>query len=184
MWASPQDSVCGILMTWRLASPQSRWFRKANWKLQCLSWLVLKSHSALRTMYTLHRSVLFSVVFSTNNGGGVLWVPSWRLTSTIWFILPLPWKVAYIYSYIIFSACFPLVEFEGVKVKNWLLEKDPDAGKDWRQDERGWERMVGWHHRLNGHEFKRAPGVGDGQGSLACCSPWSRKDSDMTERLN
>ena len=45
-------------------------------------------------------------------------------------------------------------------------------------------QMVGWHHRLNGHESEQAPGVGDGQGSLACCSPWGRKGSDMTERLN
>ena len=44
--------------------------------------------------------------------------------------------------------------------------------------------MVGWHHRLNGHEFEQAPGDGDGQGSLACCSPWGPKESDMTEQLN
>ena len=44
--------------------------------------------------------------------------------------------------------------------------------------------MVGWHHQLNGHEFEQAPGVGDGQGDLVCCSPWGRKESDMTERLN
>ena len=44
--------------------------------------------------------------------------------------------------------------------------------------------MVGWHHRLNGHEFEQAPGVGDGQGGLACCSPWGHKESDRTERLN
>ena len=66
------------------------------------------------------------------------------------------------------------------------LEKNPDAGKDWRQEEKGTteDEMVGWHHRLNGHEFEQAPGVGDGQGSLACCSPWGRKESDTTERLN
>ena len=71
-------------------------------------------------------------------------------------------------------------------VKNWLIEKDPDAGKDWRQDEKGTteDEMVGWHHQLNGHEFEQAPGVGDGQGSLACCSPWGCKESDITERLN
>ena len=46
------------------------------------------------------------------------------------------------------------------------------------------DEMVGWHHRLNGHEFEQAPGVGDGQGSLACCSPWDRKEPDTTERLN
>ena len=71
-------------------------------------------------------------------------------------------------------------------VKNWLIWKDPDAGKDWRQEEKGTteEEMVGWHHRLNGHEFESTPGVGDGQGSLVCCSPWGRKESDTTERIN
>ena len=58
-------------------------------------------------------------------------------------------------------------------VKNWLLRKDSDAGKDWRQEEKGMteDEMVGWHHQLDGHEFEQAPGVGDGQGSLVCCSP-------------
>ena len=70
--------------------------------------------------------------------------------------------------------------------KNWLVWKDPDAGKDWGQEEKGTveDEMVGWHHQLNGHEFEEAPGVGDGQGGLACCSPWGRKESDMTEWLN
>ena len=68
-------------------------------------------------------------------------------------------------------------------VKNWLTRKDPDAGKDWRQEEKGTieDEMVGWHHWLNGHEFEQGLGVGDGQGSLACCSPWGRKESDTTE---
>ena len=71
-------------------------------------------------------------------------------------------------------------------VKNWLIGKDPDAGKDWRQEEKGTTEgeMVGWHHRVDGHEFEQAPGVGDGQGSLVCCSQWGRKESDMTEQLN
>ena len=70
--------------------------------------------------------------------------------------------------------------------KNWLTWKDPDAGKDWRQEEKGMteDEMVGWHHQLDGHELEQAPGVGDGQGSLACCSPWGCKELDMTERLN
>ena len=69
---------------------------------------------------------------------------------------------------------------------NWLIEKDPDAGKDWRQEEKGTteDEMVEWHHRLNGHEFEQAPGVGDGQRSLACCSPQGHKELDMTEWLN
>ena len=70
-------------------------------------------------------------------------------------------------------------------VKNWLLGKDPDAGKDWRQEKKGVteDEMVGWHHRLNEYEFEQAPGVGDGQGSLVC-SPWGHKELGMTERLN
>ena len=70
--------------------------------------------------------------------------------------------------------------------KNWLISKDPDAGKDWRQEEKGLteDEMVGWHHQLNGHEFEQAPWVGDGQGSLVCCSPWGRKELDTTELLN
>ena len=66
--------------------------------------------------------------------------------------------------------------------KSWLNGKDPDAGKDWRQGEKGTaeDEMVGWHHWLNGHEFEQAPGVGDGQGDLMCCSLWGRKESAMT----
>ena len=61
--------------------------------------------------------------------------------------------------------------------KNRLIARDPDAGKDWRQEEKGMteDEMVGWYHRLDGHEFEQAPGVGDGQGSLVCCRPWGHK---------
>ena len=71
-------------------------------------------------------------------------------------------------------------------VKNWLIGKDPDAGKDWRQEAKGTteDEMIGGHHQLDGHEFEQTPGVGDGQGGLVCCSPWSHNESDMTERLN
>ena len=71
-------------------------------------------------------------------------------------------------------------------VKNWLIGKDPDAGKDWRQDENGMteDETVEWYHWLNGHEFEEVLGVGDVQGSLACCSVWAGKKSDMTEQLN
>jgi len=70
--------------------------------------------------------------------------------------------------------------------KNWLIGKDPDTGKDWRQEEKEMtgDEMVGWHHQLNGHEFEWALGVGDGQGSLACCSLWGCKESDMNEQRN
>ena len=69
--------------------------------------------------------------------------------------------------------------------KNWLIGKDSDAGKDWRQEEKGTTEdvMVGWHHWLNGHEFKQALAINDGHGSQACCSPSGQKESDMTEQL-
>ena len=70
--------------------------------------------------------------------------------------------------------------------KNQLIRKNFDAGKEWRQEEKGMaeDEMVRWHHRLDGHGFGQTPGNGEGQGSLACCSPWGCKESDMTERLN
>ena len=67
--------------------------------------------------------------------------------------------------------------------KSQLIRKDSEAGKDWRQEEKGMaeDEMVVWHYRLNGHEFEQALGDGEGQGSLVCCSPWGHKESDMTE---
>ena len=72
------------------------------------------------------------------------------------------------------------------EVKSWLICKDPDAGTDWRQEEKGMteDEVVGWHHRLNGQEFEQDPGDGDGQGSLACYSAWGHKEWDTTEQLN
>ena len=69
---------------------------------------------------------------------------------------------------------------------NWLTGKDPDAGKDWRQEEKGMteNETVGWHHWLDGHELEQAPGDGEGQGSLACCSPWGHKEMGMIDWLN
>ena len=69
-------------------------------------------------------------------------------------------------------------------VKNWLIGKDPDAGKDWRQEKKGTteDEMVGWHHRLNGHGFGWTTGAGDGQGILPCCNSWGHKESDTTEQ--
>ena len=69
--------------------------------------------------------------------------------------------------------------------KSWLIGKDSDAGRDWGQEEKGMtaDEMAGWHHWLNGHESEWTPGVGDGQGGLACCDSWGRKESDTIERL-
>ena len=70
--------------------------------------------------------------------------------------------------------------------KIWLIGKDPDAGRDWGQEEKGTteDEMAGWDHWLNGHEFEWTLGVGDGQGGLACCNSWGHKESDTTEWLN
>ena len=66
--------------------------------------------------------------------------------------------------------------------KSWLIGKDSDTGRDWGQEEKGMtkDEMAGWHHRLYRHEFEWTPGVGDGQGGLACCNSWGHKESDMT----
>ena len=71
-------------------------------------------------------------------------------------------------------------------VKNWVVWKDPNSGKDWRWEKKGTteDEMVGWHHRLDGHGLGWTPGAGGGQGSLACRSHWGRKESDTTQRLN
>ena len=71
-------------------------------------------------------------------------------------------------------------------VKSWLIWKDPEAGKDWRQEEKGTteDEMVGWHYWLNGHWFGWTLGVGDGQGGLACCGSWGHQELDRTEWLN
>ena len=70
--------------------------------------------------------------------------------------------------------------------KSWLIGKDPDAGKDWKQEkERVTENeMIGWHHQLNGHEFEQTPGGSEGKRSLECCSPWGFKELDTTEGLD
>ena len=71
-------------------------------------------------------------------------------------------------------------------VKSWLTGKDPDAGRDWGQEEKGTteDEMAGWHHQLDGHDFEWTPRVGDGQGGLASCDSWGHKELDTTERLN
>ena len=75
---------------------------------------------------------------------------------------------------------------EAEALKSQLIGKDPDSGKDWREEKKGMtkDEMIGWHHQLNGYEFEQALGDGEGQGGLVCCSPWGHKKSDTTEQLN
>ena len=78
------------------------------------------------------------------------------------------------------------LQYFGLLVQSWLIGKDPDAGRDWGQEEKGMteDEMAGWHHWLDGHEFESTLGTSDGQGGLACWDSWGCKESDMTERLN
>ena len=115
-----------------------------------------------------------------------LWTVCWKR------MLSVPWKsnqsilkeINPEYSLEELKAEAPILWPPDVKIQ--LIGKDPDAGKDWRQEAKGttMDKLVGSHHWLNGHEFKQALGNGKGQGSLACCSPWGCKEMDMTERLN
>ena len=125
----------------------------------------------------------------------------WRIDSfELWYwrrLLRVPWT-ARRSNQSILKEISPEYSLEGLMLKpklqvtlaTWYEElthwKDPDAGKDWRQEEKGMTEveLVGWCHWLYGHEFEQALGVGDGQGNLACCSPWGCKELDTTESLN
>ena len=124
----------------------------------------------------------------------------WRIDAfELWCwrrLLRIPWT-ARISSQSIIKEISPEYSLEGLMLKlkpqsfghfakNWLIGKDPDAGKESRQEEKEMteDEMVRWHHQLYGHEFEQAPGAGDGQRSLACCSPWGCRESDTTEWLN
>ena len=125
------------------------------------------------------------------------WVPKnwWFWTVVLEKTLWVPWA-ARRSNQSILKGISPEYSLEGLMLKllcfshrlmgNWLMGKDPDAGKDGRQEEKGTteDEMVGWHHWLEGHEFEQVLGVHDGQGSLVCYSPWGCKKSDMTEQLN
>ena len=123
----------------------------------------------------------------------------WRIDAFelwCWRLLRVPWT-ARRSNQCILKEISPEYALEGLVLKlklqyfghlmqrTWLIGKDPDSGKDWRQEEKGTteDKMARWHHRLNGHEFEQAPWV-CGQGSLACCSPWDHEELDTTEQLN
>ena len=119
------------------------------------------------------------------------WVPkNWCFELWCWRrLLRVPWT-ARRFNQSILKEISPKYSLEGLVFCHLLwrtdFRKDADAGKNWKQEEKGMttDEIVGWHHRLNGHEFKQAPGVGDGQESLACYSPWGRRESDTTQQLN
>jgi len=104
-----------------------------------------------------------------------------HLTIRVWGILDQPWDF---FGRNDAKAETPVLW--PLHAKSWLIGKDCDAGRDWGQEEEGTpeDEMAGWHNWLDGRESEWTPGVGDGQGGLACCDSWGRKESDTTERLN
>ena len=164
---------------------------------------ILKSRDiTLPTKFHLVKATIFPVVMYRCESWIIRKAEHWRIDAfELWCwrrLLRVPWTARRSNLFIL-KEISPEYSLEGLMLKlkfqsfghlMWRadsLEKtDPDAGKDWRQEEKrtAKDKMVGWHHWLDGHEFEQAPGVDDRQGSLACCSPWDHKELDTTEQLN
>ena len=149
------------------------------------------------TKVHLVKAMVFSVVMHGRESWTVKKAEPWRIDAfELWCwrrLLRVPWT-ARRSNQSILKEISPEYSLEGLMVKqasilwlpdvkNWLIAKDPDPGKDWRQEEKGMteDKMVGWHHQLDRHEFEQAPGVSDEQGSLACCSPWGHKETQLSD---
>ena len=162
----------------------------------------LKSRDiTLPTKICLVKAMVFPIVMYGCESWTIKKAECWRIDAfELWCwrrLLRVPWTARRSKQSIL-KETSPGYSLEGLMVKlklqilwppdakSWLIWKDPDAGKEWRQEEKGTteDEMVGWHYCLNGHEFGWTPGVGDGQGGLMCCSPWGRKESDSTLQLN
>ena len=160
-----------------------------------LIFIILWLQAPLSSMNWMSAKLILNSILWLSESQTIKKVGHWRIDAfELWCwrrLLRVPWT-ARRSNQSILKEISPEYSLEGLMLKlklwlpdpkNWLTGKDPDAGKDWRQEEKGMaEETVGWHHWLNGHEFEQALGVGDGQGSLACCSSCSHKDT--TEGLN
>ena len=133
----------------------------------CESWILNKAECCRIDAFELwcHRRLLRFPWTARRSNQSTLKKSSWNIHWKDWWWSPILWPP---------------------DVKAWYMRQNPVAGKDWRQEEKGMkeDEMVGWHQRLNGHELEPAPGDGEGQGSLVCCSPWGYKELDMIEWLN
>ena len=152
---------------------------------------ILKSRNiTLPTKVHLGKAIVFPVVIYGWERWTIKKAEQWRIdTFELWCwrrLLRVPWTVRRSNQSILKIS--PVCSLEGLMLKlNWLIWKDPDAGKDWGQEEKGMreDEMVGWHHWHNGHGFGWTPEVGDGQGGLACCSSWGgRVRHDWVTELN
>ena len=170
----------------------------APWKKsydQCRQHIKKQRHY-LPTKVHLVKAMVFPVVVYGFESWTIKKAEQWRIDAfELWHwrrLLRVPWTArrsnqSISPEYLLKGLMLKLkLQYSGHLMRRADSWKDPDAGKDWRLEEKGSREheMVGWHHWLDGHEFKSTPGVGDGQGGLACCSPWCGKELDMTERLN
>ena len=148
----------------------------------------------LPTKVHLVKAMVFPVVMYGCESWTVKKAERWRADAfELWGwrrLLRVPWT-ARRSNQSILKEINPGISLEGMMFwtphgKSWLIGKDSDAGRDWGQEEKGTteDEMAGWHHGLDGHESEWTPGVGDGQGGLACCDSWGHKELDRTERLN
>ena len=169
----------------------------APWKKSFQLWQhIKKQRHYFADKLCLVRAMVFPVVMYGCESWTIKKAEPWRIDAfELWCcrrLLRVPWAARRLNQSIL-KEISPEYSLEGLMLKLKIqyfghlirrtdsLEKKPDAGQDWRQEKGMTEdAMVGWHHRLNGHGFEQAPGVGDGQGSLACFSPWGCKESDMT----
>ena len=159
-----------------------------------------KTVTTLPTKVHLVKAMVFPVVMYGCESWTVKKAEHWRIDAfELWCwrrLLRNPWT-ARRSNQSILKEISPVCSLEGLMLnlklqyfghlaKSWLFGRDPDAGTDWGQEEKEMteDEMVGWHYRLNGHGFGWTLGVGDGQGGLACCNSWGRKESDMTKPLN
>ena len=170
-------------------SLSGRTWNFSNVTLQYLQWVAPFSEASLQALADLSfsRQPALRVHYLARETSPLMILPcmiesKWELMFE--WVISLS-KIMYIY-FIYFSSNNPILLDIIHDVKSWLIRKDPGVGKDWKQEENGTteEKMVGWHHRLNGHEFEQVLGDGEGEVSLACCSLWGYKESDMTEKLN
>ena len=152
---------------------------------------------ALPTKVHIVKALFFPVIYGSETRT-IKKAERWRIDAfELWCwkrLLKVPWTARRTNQLVIkeispeFSLEGLMLKFQyfGHLAKNWLIWMAPDAGKDWGQEEKGMtaDEMIGWCHWLNGCEFEQALGDGDGQGSLACCSPWGHKESGTTEQLN
>ena len=160
-----------------------------NWNHTTKGLLKTSRSNMAETVKIYWEIILFSFSFFFSSYVGVTWfilsIPS--INSLYFFDDYFLWSILVIKFYIltVFTDSYTPILWPP-HAKSWLIGKDPDAGKDWGQEETGTteDGRVGWHHWLNGHGFGWTPGVSDGQGGLTCCGSWGCKESDMTEWLN